>query len=858
MCGAAATLLLFAGCNREEGYEVDVPSGSHDFSEVINVSIPTVSIIPGMTLTIDGGGFTESDKIFLENASSQQLDMDAHVELVKNSVTETNPEGTTSGMTFVVPSTCATGAYKVLLVRKDGTNIELGQIELTNQIALQNVSARDEYPREGLVKISGQGFYATDSIRITTLTENLLLPVTVAAQSADGGSISFWAPVDITGMVDAVLVRGTATIALPSFVVDALLPTIGNVVVPSVSLAPGMTLTIALEGVVPSDLPGFVLRNGGSDIQLPSVPTLNTGGDSLTLVLPSTLTAGSTYELYVARTDNTTIKVVDLTLSSSVTVTGATQTPGPSPKDEPVVITGTGFYPGDRVRFVCVSPAVDVQIATTPVLTAGVVTGIRFTPPTGFVGTATVSVVRGTLTGPLTTVELSDEIGNVAIPSFSIVPGMTLAIGATNADNSDAFVLRPSLGPDIALTLGTVTTSDFTVTIPSSVTPADYTLVATNRTPAQSLGTLTVAGAVVIDGAAFSGVNFAKGSTHPLTVSCSQSAGSQTFAPGDKVQLVVGGTPVLEQTVTLAANGSFGITLPASLDYTADGAATVRIVRGTVPYTVDLGTVKAVELHLFDYFEGGIVIAFSTDATTDALHGEVVNIYNGLVKQRGGDGAQKRGCMGSKYATGDNNGTASLAQQAMGMGDQNTKAFIDFEISKGGVGLNILTSHNNYQSMIPLRIQGYPKPNPVPATPLPLEPLDPILTPGAPYTVTDKLDGAEKGGWYVPSIETLLFMAHNADDVNLAADINGGEPLPGTSGYLYTTAADGYAVGSTAWGNADGMVCVSSNCNPNNPLKVLGIQYYRWGPSGAAPTNFNTYEADPNVGDFAFRLCRKF
>ena len=95
---------------------------------------------------------------------------------------------------------------------------------------------------------------------------------------------------------------------------------------------------------------------------------------------------------------------------------------------------------------------------------------MKLTPPADFIGEAELHVCRGNGEQPAPhTVQVMDAIGNVVIPSFSIVPGQTVTIAATNVDPEDLFELRSASAEPIRPTRVASDNAGYTMTLPEDI-----------------------------------------------------------------------------------------------------------------------------------------------------------------------------------------------------------------------------------------------------------------------------------------------------------------------------------------------------------------------------------------------------
>ncbi|GHU98304.1 hypothetical protein FACS1894159_00580 [Bacteroidia bacterium] len=421
-------------------------------------------------------------------------------------------------------------------------------------------------------------------------------------------------------------------------------------------------------------------------------------------------------------------------------------------------------------------------------------------------------------------------IREVVVPdNFQIVPGQKLYISGRGFSVIDQVVFRPeSGGNDFTAGGYEATAFDIKVTLKSNIPAGNYRVVVFRRDGQEvELGAITVRNTIALDGLTGDPETSVGGGVVLLT----NAAGNSQFAPSDSIMMVDKATGIVTKVL-----GNYDPNAPQRLSFATpadfQGELRVYLIRGaTATYLQD---VKTIDLKLFDYYKGGVVIWFDPNK---ALSGVVVNLYNGLTNQRKGDSAKCRGLMGTKYNSGDNNGTGTTERQGFGMGDINTQAFLDFEISKGRDGTGITGTNSDLQTCFALRIKGWTK--------------NGGDTGLGEYTVIDLDDGLPYGDWYVPSrLETECLIA-NMDRLNRICDSLGGDPMPGAA-YKYAFGPD---AGQNAMYYNDGAAFATSNSSLTDPTKVQFCRFARV----SDPTQGAVWsQHEVNLSDYVFRLCRKF
>ena len=775
---AVVPVLLLAGCS-DSDKDLMPAYVPFEVTDITNVMIPQVSLVPGMTLTIPGNGFNAEDtKITLHPASGSDI-------AVNDAVVDEH----FTGITLDLPDNCPAGSYTFILTRSNGTTVQLGKADVKGTIELSDVQVNEVYNRDGWITIHGSGFYQGDAVLFSTFDQTYTIDDTaVSSPSADGGSIKFESPAGVTGNIKAKLKRGVATVDLPSFIVGELLSEITDVEVPAVSITAGMTLTVSAEGIATTDL-NLVLRSAGGDIVLQNVALTE---DTFTFTIPATAPAGE-YELYALRTDNTEIGIADIELVTAVVILNASPALAECPINEPIAINGEGFYPGDKVRFKGASPStVDVTVNATAILSPeGAITGIRFTPPVDFIGLADISVVRGAVTTDITDVLVVDYVGNVVVPSFSIVPGQTVKIAATNVKSDEVLVLRPSSGPDITPTKVSTDATGYTMTIPNTCSAGAYTLVSTRNT--QNLGTVTISASIVIDGLELSDNAFIKGAAHDVVIASDAATGAKTFAPGDRILFVNElSANVVDQLITYdVQNVKFTLAIPA----THEGVGTAVLQRGIL--TLDLGTVDFIDqVSIGDYHKGGIVVWLDS---ANPAHGICMNLFHGDATQRNvGVLHNRRMAFGHR---GVDHGTDGEEYHKIGMGDVNTKMILDAE-EAAGLDPSALDESRPWDGI--MRAAAYV--------------CDQLV-------ITDIYSGVTYDDWYLPSLNLVIHVLGIRHDLNPYFDQHGGESFAGT-GYTYQ---HGTEAGSSGYDAGDGSAnYISSNQAHQNDDPTNQARYYSY------------------------------
>lgn len=784
-----ATLVLsafvFAGCN-DSDTDLLPPRVPFEVTDLTNVLIPDVSITQGMTLTIPGNGFNAQDtRVALHPASGSDV-----------TPGDISVDELLTGVTFSVPQTCPLGNYAVLLTRADGQTVSLGSIEVTDEVRLEGVAANESYNRDSWITIRGFGFYAGDMVVLSDFSETYTQKTVVSRVAEDGGTIKFESPFGVTGRVVAQLQRGVVTVDLAEFIIGELLSEVTDVEVPAVSITPGMTLDVAAKGIATTDT-RLILRKDGVDVAMTEVSLTE---EAFRFTIPASVVAGA-YVLCVNRLDNTTIELTQIEVVSTVVIADAAPTLAECPVNEPITINGKGFYPGDKIRFVCADQDLDQQVTVAfESSEEGQITGITLTPPADFFGTAEIRVVRGTVTSPVTTVKVVDAIGNIVIPWFSIVKGQSVTIAATNIKAHDVFTLLPASGEAITPTKVSSDAAGYTMTIPTDIAEGVYTL-HSNLTE-QDLGSLTISGRIELAELTLSDDVFIKGTAREIVFTTSTQPRAKTFAPGDKVQLIDKASQVVvDQAVVLSnANTKFTLTVPASVE----GDAIVKLVRGSL--TTQIGVVSLIdEVKIGDYFKGGIVVWLNPD---NKAHGICMNLYHGNASQRNvGMLHNRRTAFGHMSV---NHGTDGEKFMAIGMGALCTQMIFDAELKAG-----------------------YDPTAPVIDAP---EWDGPGLSAArlcADLVTADKKTGRQYEDWYLPTIKLLNLVYTIRNELNPKFDEQGGESFAGT-GYTYQYGPEagqgGYDAGD---GSANYISSNQSNLEFDNGLLQARFQSFTTaGPSG--------------------------
>ncbi len=417
---------------------------------------------------------------------------------------------------------------------------------------------------------------------------------------------------------------------------------------------------------------------------------------------------------------------------------------------------------------------------------------------------------------------------DVSVPDyFQFAQGQTVEITGRGFSNLDSLVFRPvDGGLDYRPTKQSVGAYAYSMTIPRNIPVGEYDLML-YRYDGQScdLGRIEIHSHITIEGLEGDERTALEGGVELL----SSEFGKSQFCPGDSVMLIDKATSeVYKVAASVDLRSPYKMTYTAPEEYKGD--ARTYLLRGsTVSYLQDL---EILDLKVGDYYEGGVILWFDP---SKALSGICMNIYNGVTTSRTNSSDGKRYPMGTEYLSGDSNGTEKVEKQAIGMGDENTEAFYDFEIKRGYDPAAI--HHRDYNGTNAL-------------------PSIPYLAKN--YILTGR-DGKEYGDWYVPAFETLRLMLYQQADLNHICDSLGGEPLPG-SAYVYKF---GPEAGQNCWAYNDGMSTVSSNITdtPGEYYNMKLIQFY----TPASEQNGGEFVESNHVTaymvqapDFAFRLVRKF
>lgn len=804
MAGALALSLFALASCKDDPTDLLPPHVPFEVTDLTNVMLPEVSIVPGMTVAVNGVGFVETDTDLVLKAAQTGEQVVPESVAVDEKLTNVR---------FTIPEACPEAEYAVLLTRADGRQVELGRIEVGHTIAIRELLASETYDRDSWITIHGQGFYEGDEIILNAYDESYTCATTVSSANADGGSVKFESPSGLTGRVEAQIKRGVVTSDLTEFVIGELLPEISEVVVPAVSIAPGMTLDVTAEGIATTDKDLLLVREG-TELPLEEIELSETG---FRFTIPSTAEFG-TYKLCVDRVDNTRVELADIELVDEIEVSDVHLALDECPVNEPIVVYGTGFYAGDVIRFVSKEAGIDEKVETESVLSPEEeVLGVKLTPPADFIGEAELHVCRGTVSSLLLTVQVMDAIGNVVIPSFSIVPGQTVTIAATNVDPEDLFELRSASAEPIRPTRVASDNAGYTMTLPEDIPAGTYTLVST-RTE-QELGELTVSDAIELDDLRFSDDMFIQGASYEVEVTTSSAPQAKTFAPGDRIRVENESSDVLleEEIVLDASNASFSFQTPAELQ----GKGRVLLLRGAL--SLCLGTIDLIEeVKVGDYFKGGIVVWLDPQ---NPAHGICMNLFHGNATQRNAGLLHNR-----RTAFGHENldhGTDRDEFMEIGMGDVCTQMILDAEETAG------------YDSTQPVRED--------PPTDGEALSAARICTD---LVTTDKYTGETYDDWFLPTVKLLNHVYTIRKELNECFDREGGESFAGT-GYVYQY---GPEAGQNGYDSTDGSSnYISSNQSKLDPENGLNQARFQSFTDAGASGWFN--KLDPY---YYVRAARKF
>ena len=755
-------------------------------TDITNVMIPDVSITPGMTLSIPGVGFNQEDTQITLSASDGRTTAPENISLDEDM----------TAITFTLPENCELGEYAVNLTRTNGDVVTLGTMTVVDFIKLENVSAKETYSLNSWISIQGVGFYEGDVVLITDFQETYAQETEVSDITEDGGSIRFESPLDVSGKVTAQLKRGTVTTDLPEFVIGELLPELTDIVIPEISIAPGMTLTVFAKGIATTDN-NIILKNDSGETGMTDVTLTE---ESIEFTIPETVAEGK-YTLGINRTDNTMFPLGDVELVTDIEIANAKPELEKTPVNEPFKILGEGFYYGDRFKFVSQENSIDEivqsELDETP---DGDIISATLTPPANFIGEAKILVVRGIAETEIATVNIVDEIGNVVIPSFSIVRGQTVTIAATNVKENDVFTMIPDNGGNIVTPDKVSSDTDgYTMTLADDIQSGTYTLHSTLSD--QDLGKITVSDAIEFDDLTMSDDVFIKGSEHDVIFTTSTASSAKTFAPRDEIQVIDASSNTVFSDVIEASesNTSITVTIPGNVS----GEVSVNLVRGSVDMVI--GTANLIdEVKVGDYHKGGIVVWLNPE---NPAHGICMNLFHGNATQRNvGVLHNRRTAFGHENL---DHGTDPEEYQDIQMGAICTQMIFDAEEKAG------------------------------------YDPTEPVIDaaewdgPGysaarlcADLKTTDKYTGKEYDDWYLPTIKLLNLVYPLRNELNVRFDEEGGESFAGT-GYVYQYGAE---AGQSGYDAADGSAnYVSSNqslVEPDNGLNQA--RYQSFTPEGAS------------------------
>ena len=410
---------------------------------------------------------------------------------------------------------------------------------------------------------------------------------------------------------------------------------------------------------------------------------------------------------------------------------------------------------------------------------------------------------------------------------YQMVQGQSIEIEGRGFSVLDSAVLKPVLGGlDYRPTKVAAGAYGYSLTIPRNIPVGDYNIVI-YRYDGQvaDLGKVSIHSEVAIDELEGDLRTSLGGGVQLL----SSEKGKSQFCAGDSIMLIdKSNSQVFKVPASVDQRSTYKLSYQAPEDYL--GEARTYLIRGaTVSYLQDLETL---DIKVGDYYEGGVIIWFNPEK---ALSGICVNIFNGVTKERGYDGTWKRLPVGNEYFSGDKNGTETIAAQAIGMGDVNTKKFYDFEVKRGKNPGAI--QHRDYNGTNALQSIAYAAMN---------------------YSLVG-LDGETYDDWFLPAFQTMRILLYNIEKYNAIFDELGGEPLPGSK-WVYKT--DPYK-GQNCWGYGDGMSTATSNVD-NREEYYYNARLVVFRPTIAEEEGGEFVEDDHlssymiQAPDFAFRLVRKF
>lgn len=420
---------------------------------------------------------------------------------------------------------------------------------------------------------------------------------------------------------------------------------------------------------------------------------------------------------------------------------------------------------------------------------------------------------------PLTDIEVPDN--------FWFAQGQTFSISGRGFSQLDSVVLKPAVGGfDYRPVKSSAGAYSYSVTLPTDIPVGEYELMLYRYDgESHGLGSITIHSQIVIEGLEGDEKTSLEGGVELLA----SEQGTSQFCPGDSIMLIDKRTSeVFKLATSIDERSPWKLSYQAPEEYL--GEARTYLMRGsTVSYLQDLETL---DIKVGDYYEGGIIIWFDP---SQALSGICMNIFNGATTERTSSSDNKRLPMGTEYLAGDANGTEKTEAYAIGMGDENTEKFYNYEIKRGYDPAAI--HHRDYNGTNPLPSVSYMALN---------------------YSLTG-LDGETYDDWFIPSFETLRLMLYNRDELNEICDELGGEPLPGSK-YVYQTEP---FKGQNCWGYGDGMTTVSSNVD-SDPNAYYNVRAVRFAPTASEENGGEFVEADHltsymiQAPDYAFRLVRKF
>jgi hypothetical protein len=273
--------------------------------------------------------------------------------------------------------------------------------------------------------------------------------------------------------------QGVFTVALANNQTNlSTVPGVAAPVITSVTPYPaviGSAMTITGSGFTSSGLGTFVELNAGSGTQSPgasySIPlgsaTISSNGTTITFATPNPSAGPGTYNVAVANLNNPAAtrfsNSMSVTLAASTVSTASVPvissiTPSATIGNTTVVISGSGFVPGDIVNFTAGSNTGSPNasyVMTTGFTVAPDGSTITFLAPNFSAGAGTYSVVVGSPSNPSASrysnqvsINLTNPVAaaaSVAAPVISSISPLTAAVGSTVTITGSGFTSSGSL-----------------------------------------------------------------------------------------------------------------------------------------------------------------------------------------------------------------------------------------------------------------------------------------------------------------------------------------------------------------------------------------------------------------------------